>query len=88
MDTSSTPTQFSQVSQAWKYFTSQGAFMGCPDLWQTWGKGHSNENTGQNPNSQIISIEIFLTSDFGIKILMQPGNSKHYINWGVMPKAS
>lgn len=73
---------------AQKYFLPQVAFVGCLDLQQMWGKGHSSETTGQNPNSQIISIETFLTSDFGLKILMQPSNSKHHINWDVLPKTS
>lgn len=53
-----------------------------------WGKGHSSENKGQNLNSQIVSIEIILTSDFGLKMLMQPRNSKDHIKWDVMPKMS
>lgn len=88
MGASSTPTQLSPVPHAQKYFLPQVAFVGCQDLQQMWGKGHSSETTGQNPNSQIISVETFLTSDFGLKILMQPSNSKHHINWDVLPKTS
>lgn len=46
-----------------------------------WGKGHSNENIAQNRSSQVISIEIFLSTDLGLEISTEPSNSKHQLSW-------